>query len=443
MAWLQAWRLERRKAWIQRHLGAELDALNRMAASLGVKSVQPQDLVSYWQVGKATWTSDWTLANAVESGLKACSALFACIRRRSEAVSSVRFIGVRRKGTESTPVDVTHPLQVLLDHPNTYWSRQALIGRLVAHLDLKGDAYLSKVRLSERKPPSQLWPLCPDLVTPIPGGKGEPFVKGYGVKTADGRELPSEPAADIIHLWYDNPADDYRGLAPLQACGRSVDADVAAADWNKAALDNRAVPDFVVSHAYPLTEEQWTEARARVREQHQGSANARTPWVLGNDAKITQLSLTPVEMDFLSGRRFNREEIASVYGVPLPLIGDYEKATLNNLEVSRAIFWLDTIIPLLIGIASTLELGLAREFGDEYGIGFDLSKVSALYQVLQGRMETAKGLFSMGVPVSQINDRLDLGLMPFPGWESGWLPANLVPVGAVTESAGGGLEEEE
>ena len=178
---------------------------------------------------------------------------------------------------------------------------------------------------------------------------------------------------------------------------------------------------------HPLTQDQWTEARAMVREQHQGMDNAHTPWVLGAGANWQQMSLSPAEMDFINSRKFTREEICTIFQVPPPMIGILEKATYQNIETARKILWQDSIVPLLEDIKDCFNLSLTPEFGQDIELSYDLGNVEALQETTGDKITQAKDLFAMGVPFNMINQKLELGFDNIDGGDTGFLPNSLVP----------------
>jgi hypothetical protein len=109
------------------------------------------------------------------------------------------------------------------------------------------------------------------------------------------------------------------------------------------------------------------------------------------------------------------------------MVGNYEKATLANIETARKIFWRDTMIPLLDKVAGMLNMQLAYEFGPEYRIRYDLSQVDALQENFTEKVSNAQGLWSMGLPWNEINRRLEMGFEDVDGGEIGYLPAGLLP----------------
>ena len=46
----------------------------------------------------------------------------------------------------------------------------------------------------------------------------------------------------VLHLALFHPLDDHYGMSPLEAAATSLDIHNAAAQWNKALLDNAARP---------------------------------------------------------------------------------------------------------------------------------------------------------------------------------------------------------
>lgn len=396
-----------------------------------MKSVTAGQLLPVWQSGKPIWT-DWSADKAVRDGFKASTWVYACIHRIMKAVASVPWVVSRRTKAGEWEVVPGHPLEELIKNPNPYMSGQDLIERLTAHLYLGGNGLLTKIRAGGVV--AELWPIGPDGVKPVPDRKK--FIEKYEYER-DGVKHSIKPE-DIIHVMFIDPANPYWGMSPLQAGARTVDTDIEAVQWNKVALQNRAITDGVFSFKEPLTKDQWEEARRQVREQHQGADNARTPWVLGGDATWHQMSLSPAEMDFIESRRMTREEICAIFQVPPPMVGIYDNATLANIETARKIFWLDTVIPFLEDLQSAFNLALTPEFGDDLMLEFDVSNVEAIQDNYHEKIKTAQTLWAMGVPFNQINQQLELGFDDIPGGEVGYLGMNLLPAGmAIPEPEGG------
>lgn len=407
----------------------------KIAGDMEQKELTPMSVLPVWKSNKAVW-KDWTTDNAVRHGYKASTWVYSCISRISKTAASVPWKVYKEtdEGLEEIP---NHPLEQLLKRPNPYMSGGDIMERLVSHLYLGGNTILSKVRANNIV--AELWPLSPDLVSPIP--TNNQFISGYEYKI-NGQTHFIE-ASEIVHVMFVDPANPYWGLSPLQAVARVVDTDTELVNFQMVSLQNRAITDGVFSFKQPLTKDQWEDAREMVRTQHQGTGNARTPWVLGGEAQWQQMSLSPAEMDFIQSRNFTREEICSVFNVPPPMIGLYENATLNNIETARKIFWLDTMIPLLEDLKSAFNLSLTPEFGDNIVLSYDVSNVQAIQDNFDEKVNTAKTLWTMGIPFNEINQRLQLGFDEVEGGDVGYLPLNVVIAGNTNDVNVTGNENED
>ena len=385
------------------------------------KKAVPVGIAPDWIANKPAW-SDWNAGTAIKEGYKSVAWVYACIKQRANAVASVPLVVERYIGGE-WQADPNSPLQRLLDYPNPDLDGNEWMRLFVTHLDLDGNTYSLKTRINDRGTPLEIYPMMPQYMKIVAGR--ERLIAAYEY-SQHGKE--TYPAQDIIHCAYTNPDSFYYGMSPLEAAGKAVDVDNAAASWQKISMQNRGIPDGVFSFEGDMSLEQWEEARQIVREQYAGIAHSRAPWVLSK-AKYQQMSMTPAELDFMGTRQFSMEQICAVYGVPREMIhgmGDANRASGENV---RRTFWVDTIVPLLSEIESSLNLTLAREFGsvDQIRIRFDTSSVPALQENYTEKVGNAKALWAMGVPFNQINERLELGFDEIEGGEIGYLPSGVIP----------------
>jgi HK97 family phage portal protein len=235
-------------------------------------------------------------------------------------------------------------------------------------------------------------------------------------------------AEDMCQFKYVNPNDYYFGQSPLQAAGKAVDVDNAAQEWQKVSMQNRGVPDYAVSFESDLTPDQYGQARDVIKAQS-GTGSAREPIIMSK-AKIQQLSQSPVEMDFMNTRRFSREEVSSVYGVPSALYAEMNEANLSNAETARKVFWLDTILPLMDELKDTLNACLIPDFaanGERIRIVYDTANVAALQVNMAEKITNANKLWAMGVPFNTINSRMELGFDDVEGGDVGYIASSAIP----------------
>lgn len=377
----------------------------------------PQLLVA--QYGSAPKFNNWDTDLAIKEGYKNSTWVFACVKLRASAVASVPW-KAERKVADGWQHEPSSDLQKLLDRPNPDMDRALFFKYVVQHLDLSGNSFISKVRAGQGNLPRELWVLMPNQIRVEPDTirlVKEYIYNGYGQK-----KIPPE---DMIQFLYPDPANLYFGMAPLMSVAQAVDIDTEAERFQKASLQNRGLSDIHFEVPPDATAEQVAQMREIYNTAQSGSANARR--ALFSSAKATPLNTSAAEMDFINSRKFVRDEICSAYGVPPPMVGNYESATLANIETARQIFWRDTIIPLLDELETKLNLSLAVDFGSEWRIKYDTSNVDALQENYTEKVSDAQKLWAMGVSFNEINSKLKLGFDDVDGGEVGYLPSGLLP----------------
>jgi len=368
----------------------------------------------------ANW-NDWDARAAVEEGFKSSVPVFACIKKRYDAVSSIPWVVETLNGDE-WEVTPNHPLQKLLDNPNPEMSRGELMRLLICHLDLAGNGFWRKVRGGMGDTPQELWPVMPYDMSIETNNDGT--INSYK-RTSNNDRIAAD---DMCQFKYTNPDDYYFGQSPLRAAGKAVDVDNAGQEWQKVSMQNRGVPDYAISFESPLTTDQYAQANEHIK-QKTGTGSAREPLVLSK-AKVQQLSLNPIEMDFMNTRRFSREEISSVYGVPSSLFAEMNDANLSNAETARKVFWLDTILPLMDELKDTLNACLVADFAgnnESIRIVYDTANVAALQVNMTEKINNANKLWAMGVPFNILNQRMELGFNDVDGGDVGYIASSAVP----------------
>lgn len=385
-----------------------------------VKSVTlPELLLTYSRT--APVFQKWDTETAVEQGLKASAIFYACVNRRAQSVAQIPWKAYRKQRDGTLVAAPDSPLQRLIDKPNPDFAWSEMMEFMSQHIDLAGNSYWSIIRAGNQSQPVEVWPLLPQGVK-IKAGQ-QRLIDFYRYQRAGvTRDIQSQ---DMVHVKTVNANDFLFGMPTIQAAGRAVDVDRESSMWQLNSMHNRGISDYAIIIDPDTTAEQIDRLKELHKEKQAGAQNARQPFLTTRDIKI--LNQTAVELDFVNSRNKVWAEICSAMGVPQPMVGLLEDATLANIETARRIFWIDTIIPLLRMIRSQLNVQLAAQFGPEWCVEYDTSDVEALREDYSKKLEEAKSLFSMGVPFNTINEKLGLGLDPIQGGDIGYLSAGLLP----------------
>lgn len=391
------------------------------AIAPGKNPLSPFQVISTQPANVPVYT-DMTVRKATREGYKISIYVYRAVRTIVQAASAIPWIVHDSKGE---PI-AGHEFTKVWAKPNPEFSGQDNMEFIIAHQLLVGNSLIQPIIIRGR--PREFWIVMPDLVKPIPSDVRGEWLKGWEVSSIDGQQV-TVPPEQFIHFMQMDPGNPYWGTSPLMAAARTIDTDNEAQDTQKISMQNRATPDGVFTHESVLTQEQFEEAQRQIRENFLAKGKRREPWVLGAGAKWMQMSMTPVEMDFIASRLHNKRDIAGAFGISPIFLGDLEQSSYNNMMEARKALYEDVVIPLLDDIKATLNLKIAPMYGDIV-ITYDTSKVVALREDYSKKVEQAKNLWAMGVPFELINEKLEMGFDEFAGWDVGYLPMMLLPTGS-------------
>ena len=363
-----------------------------------------------WQIktGQPLY-SKFTISKATKEGFQKNGTVYRVVYLITKAAASVPWGVVNEEGE----VQENDPLTKLFEYPNPHVTRQDLFELLVSWQELTGNAYAKKVKGGGRT--TELWPISPDRIAPIPAKEVDEWIKGYTLDKS--KNVAFEPD-EIIHLKLFNPANPLVGISPLEAISKTVDVDNDQEDFNKAAMQNRGVIDGVLSFKREFTSQDQADAISeKLNEKYAGPKNARRMGIVGSEAKYTRTAMTPAEMDFIKSRKFNREQICIAFGMPVIYLGAMEGATFANFKESEIIFWVSTVIPLLDDMADAFNHSFIDELKPGQKIAYNISQVPAMRRALYDRANTGRVLFNMGVPFEQINRIFSFGVDEYEDWD--------------------------
>lgn len=285
-----------------------------------------------------------------ESAMRA-SAVFACVSLRAEARAHLPF-GVFKKrqggGRDELPDD---DLVRLLNKPNPWQTRMGFLELRSQWLDLRGNFFALKIRSGAAMtgPVEELIPLNPSWVSMklLPGGEREyritpPPETGLGVRTVSQEEM-------LHHVAMPRSAWEGRGI--LTAARESVGLSMAAEQHGAKVFKNGTRLSGVLQSANAVSIDD--EARKRIQtswqEAYGGSDNAWKVAVLEGGLQWKETGMTAEDAQWIESRRFQVEDIARFFRVPLHMIGENSKSTSwgSGLEQLSGGFVIWTVVPML------------------------------------------------------------------------------------------------
>lgn len=232
----------------------------------------------------------------------------------------------------------------------------------------------------------------------------------------------------LIQIKLYNPYSAYRGLSPISAITIVMDSDYYAQKYNENFFKNSAMPQSVIllDKDAEVNQTVMTNLKQQILNKHQGISNSHLPLIL-QGADFKTLNQTQKELDFLESRKFNRNDILSIFGVP-PFVagycdgGDVNRATADTSLYS---FYTNTIQPVLARAEESITNYL-KQFNLNIKCKFNYNNVSCLKRDYSSKVTDAAVLIQNGFSRDEVNQQLELGFDDID--DTRYLPMNLIPV---------------
>lgn len=188
-----------------------------------------------------------------------------------------------------------------------------------AHLLLWGNAYLRILR-DRGGQIRELWPMHPSRVRA--GRESETGLKIYEI---DGGQLPlfDDGILHIPGFGYDGVC----GVSPIRLARQGLGLSMAAEEFGGKLFGSGSLASGILQTEQRLDQDQADQLKKRWNARMSGLANAHDVAVLDSGIKFQQLSIPPGDAQFIEARQFQVAEIGRMFGVPLHMLMQTEKAT--------------------------------------------------------------------------------------------------------------------
>lgn len=254
------------------------------------------------------------------------------------------------------------PIVSLLAQPNPNDTLEEVLAEISIDLHIYGDAYLEIVRDKKGNPVALYNIYAPSLRVKV---DAHGTVIGYiqkpmGILSQNSNVVEFE-ANEIAHFRLANPGNEVYGLSPIESLDIVIETDIYAQEYNLHFFKNHAVPRLHVDLAN-CTLPQLKRVREYFNKEFKGANNAHKTIVTEGGAKIVAIGTKPNDMEFLKQRKFSRDEICSVFGVPPMKLGIFEDVNRASSKEADKSFKSEKIIPLQRMIAKKLNGTVIKEF---------------------------------------------------------------------------------
>ena len=329
----------------------------------------------------------------------------ACVSAPKKAVGQCKInqFTIDKKGKHS--VVSTSDCAKILNRPNHYQTWMLFISDMIAELGFEGESFAVVIRDKNGQVTSIH--KCPLKTTsPYIAEDGSIF---YSIGSNPMRPMEQDymvPARDVWHLREHCPRHPLMGESPIKAAALAAGVNVALSRSQAAFFSQMSRPSGIISTDKDLKKDQLNMLREAWKDQAAGINQGQIP-ILGGGMKFQPLGITSQDAQLIEAQNLSTAEIAKVYGVPLPIIGEMENATLSNVE-QMVNLWLSVSLgALLVNIESGLKV-LFNLKGTDY---IRIDTMSLLRSDFETKISSLSAAASKGIMTpNECRFRLDEGL---------------------------------
>jgi len=256
----------------------------------------------------------------------------------------------------------TSEVAKVLRSPNDYETWPQFILNLVAEMQFEGESFAIAIRDSTGTKIVALHKCPRKTCSPFIAEDGSIF---YSVGSNPMRPQDQNymiPARDILHLRNDCPRHPLIGESPIAAAALAAGINVVLSESQGAFFSQMSRPSGIISTDQVLTKDQIDVLRTAWNEQSAGLAQGKVP-ILGGGMKFSSMGISSQDSELIKAQKMTIADIARVFGVPLPVIGEMEGSTMNNVEQLVSL-WLS------ISLGALLE-NVERSFDKLFKLGVD------------------------------------------------------------------------
>lgn len=260
-------------------------------------------------------------------------------------------------------------------------------------------------------------------------------LEGYVYTDPAGRQVALVPE-QVIHRMEPNPYDDWRGISRADIAKVAIEGAFLTGVYIRDLMRNNGDQGFiVVGKSGVATDQQRDQIVADLRAKRAAlRAGVAKDLFLTGEITVDRPKEQAAGVDLTNTKILSHQEIFITFGVP-PSMSTVKQSYSVGKESDRYQLITGTSQPLAHDIAGAYaELG-RRQTGRRLTAEHDWDEHPVMQEVRRARLDAAIKLWSSGMPWKDVNDYLDLGMKPFPGWDIPYMQFSIAPVGSAKDPA--------
>jgi len=216
----------------------------------------------------------------------------------------------------------------LMKEVNPYHGSRELKEFTTMFMDLTGECYWLILK-DGLKVPRQIWVIPSQYMNPVYGDSLAKPIIGYKYKRGN-VELTLKPE-DVVMFNTPNPKNIFSGFSTIKGVADAVYIQSQMNEFETSIFENRARVGGVIEEVENVGVNARKRFQEKLSQEHTGPKKAGKMMYLPRGLKHTKDTMTPTELNFIEGRKGNREEICTALDVPFGMFDPH-----SNRAVAEA-----------------------------------------------------------------------------------------------------------
>ena len=285
-----------------------------------------------------------------------------------------------------------HPLADLMARPNPWTTRYDFFDAMVRDLAIYDRFLAVKIKAGSGK--VALMRIPPTMFSPV-GGTWF-MAEAFEVKGSKGKQ--TYKADQVVYVSGYSPEGDIGGVSPIESLRAVLAEEYEAARMRAQVFRNGARASGYLKR--PKDAPPWTaDGRDRFRTGWRSQYTASGPQaggtpILEDGMDFVSAAQSAKDLQYIEARKLTREEVASAYFIPPPMIGLLDRATFSNVKEQHKHLYQDTLGPWLQRIQQALMLQLLDDFEDTDGVYLEYNieeKLRGSFEDQASQLQSAVG----------------------------------------------------
>jgi len=292
--------------------------------------------------------------------------VYACVTKRSMGLAQIDFKAYKLKGDKVVEV-LEHPVLDLLYRVNPQMTKFNFIQLSIIYRDLLGASpWILEGGDKNGKNPTQMSIARPEFFRAERDKDGNITKYVYEIGTYK-KEFSTN---QVIFLKNYNPKNPDKGIGVLEAVRQTAENDDYMLQSNNNLLKEGAISSGFLETEEILDSKEVKRLEKKAKAKMAGYENAHKIQILQGGMKFKPNVIPPRDLEFIEGRKLNRDEIAGIFGVPKSLL-TFDDVNRASAQAGEYQFNKWTLEPLATEICEQLNEFLVPKLDDDVWLDFE------------------------------------------------------------------------